>query len=322
MHEEPQPVPGPGDALLRVTAVGICGSDLHWVTGSGTTAVDLDEPLVVGHEFAGVAESGKFAGQRVAVDPAIACGTCEYCEEGNPNLCLNLRFAGPEAEDGALREYMAWPEKTMYPLPDALSDVDGVMLEPLGVAVHAVDLGHVKTAMTVGVFGLGPVGLLIMQVARAAGATCIVATEKLPHRLDAAKALGVNYVFQADGGREVDEILKATGGKGVDVAFEVCNDNSGVEAAVGAVKAGGTVVLTGIPHDNRTSFTAAVARRKGLTIRMTRRMKHAYPRSIRLVENGVVDVRSLVTHRFPLSEYEQAFEVARKREGLKVIIEV
>ena len=322
LHEEAQPVPGPGDVLLRVTAVGICGSDLHWVTGSGTTAAVLDKPLVVGHEFAGVVESGDLAGRRVAVDPAIACGECEHCLEGNPNLCLNLRFAGPEAEDGALREYMAWPEKTLYPLPDALTDIDGVMLEPLGVAVHAVDLGHLRTAMTVGVFGLGPVGLLMMQVARAAGATCIVATEKLPHRLEAARALGANHVFQADGGREVDEILKVTGGKGVDVAFEVCNDNSGVEAAIGAVKAGGTVVLTGIPGDNRTSFTAAVARRKGLTFRMTRRMKHAYPRSIRLVENGLVDVRSLVTHRFPLAQYEQAFAVARRREGIKVIIEL
>ena len=175
--------------------------------------------------------------------------------------------------------------------------------------------------MTVGVFGCGPIGLLILQVARAVGATALFATEILPHRLEAARAMGATAAFQADNGREVAEIMTCTGGRGVDVAFEVGLDNSTVDAAIGAARPGGRVVLIGIPAEERTSFTASAARRKGLTMAMVRRMKNVYPRAMRLVQHGLVDPRPLVTHRFPLGEFKQALEMAERREGLKIIIE-
>jgi L-iditol 2-dehydrogenase len=321
LHDEPKPDPGPGEVLLRVTAVGVCGSDLHWLTEAGIGDAKLRQPLILGHEFAGIIESGEQRGQRVVADPAISCGTCEFCLEGNPNLCTAIRFAGHDAEDGAFREFMPWPAQFLHPIPDSLTEADGVILEPLGVAIHAVDLGHVKPGMAVGIFGCGPIGLLTLQVARAAGATTIIATERLPHRLEAARAMGATNVFPADGGRESDEILRLTGGKGVDVAFEATEENDGVEAAIESARPGSRVVLIGIPSDDRTAFTASVARRKGLTIKLTRRMKHTYPRAIRLVEGSLVDVRSLVTHRFPLADFDRAFSVAQRREGLKVIIE-
>jgi L-iditol 2-dehydrogenase len=321
LRDEPEPVPGPGEALLRVTAMGLCGSDLHWLSEAGIGDARLQEPLVLGHEFAGVIESGERRGQRVAVDPAVPCGVCEFCLEGNPNLCSALRFAGHGTEDGALRQYMAWPTRCLHPLPNSLTDADGVMLEPLGVAIHAVDLGHLKTGMTAGVFGCGPIGLLVLQVARVAGATHVIATDKLPHRLEAARSLGATAVFQAAGGRESAEVLAATDGKGVDVAFEAAGENEAVETAIAAARPGARVVLIGIPADDRTAFTASLARRKGLTIKLTRRMKPVYPRAIRLVESSMVDVRSLVTHRFPLEEFDKAFSTAQRREGLKVIIE-
>jgi len=174
----------------------------------------------------------------------------------------------------------------------------------------------------VGVFGCGPVGLLVLQVARAAGATHLIATDKLVHRLQAARSLGATVVFQAADGQEVADVIGATANRrGVDVAFEAAGDNEAVEAAIEAVRPGGRVVLVGIPADDRTAFTASTARRKGLTIKLSRRMKHVYPRAIRLVESGMVDVRSVVTHRYPLEEIDQAFSVAEKREGLKVIIQ-
>lgn len=321
MHDEPEPAPGRDELLLRVTAVGLCGSDLHWLSEAGIGDAQLEQPLVLGHEFAGIVASGPRRGQRVAADPAVSCGACDFCQEGDPNLCAVLRFAGHGTEDGALREVMAWPAGFLHPLPDALTGADGVMLEPLGVAIHAVDLGHVQPGMTAGVFGCGPIGLLVLQVARAAGATTLIATEPLRHRLEAARALGATAAFEADSGRESTEILALTGGKGVDVAFEASQENGAVEAAIAATRPGGRVVLIGIPSDDRTAFTASVARRKGLTIVLARRMKHAYPRAIRLVESGLVDVRSLVTHRFPLVEFDRAFSAARQREGLKVIIE-
>lgn len=322
LHTEPDPVPGPGEALLRVTAVGLCGSDLHWFVEAGIGDAQLARPLVLGHEFAGVIENGERRGERVAVDPAVPCGACQFCLEGNPNLCAALRFAGYETEDGALREYVAWPTRCLYSLPDSLTDADGVMLEPLGVAIHAVDLGHLKTGMTVGVFGCGPIGLLVLQVARAAGATRLIATDKLPHRLEAARSFGATAVFQATDGQESAEVLAATNGRGVDVSFEVAGENEAVETAIAAAKPGGRVILVGIPAEDRTAFTASLARRKGLTIKLSRRMKRVYPRAIRLVESGMVDVRSLVSHRFPLEEFDRAFSIAHRREGFKVVIEL
>jgi L-iditol 2-dehydrogenase len=319
LHDEPIPSPGPGDALLRVTAIGVCGSDLHWFAEAGIGDARLDAPLVLGHESAGVIEDGMRRGERVAIDPAIPCQACEYCLEGNPNLCVSLRFAGHGSDDGSMREYLTWPTRCLHTLPDTLSDADGAMLEPLGVALHAVDLGQLKVGMTVGVFGCGPIGLLILQLARLMGAVSLIATEKLPHRLEAARAFGAIAIQAADG-EEAAQVWAATGKRGVDVAFEAAGDNYAVETAIAVTRPGGRVVLVGIPAEDRTAFTASTARRKGLAILLSRRMKNTYPRAIRLVQAGQVDVRSLVTHRFPLEEAASAFRLAEKREGIKIIL--
>ncbi len=305
LHDEPVPEPGPGELLVRVTAVGICGSDLHWFGEAGIGDARLQKPLILGHEFSGIVAGGERQGQRVAVEPAIACHTCEYCQRGNPNLCENLRFAGHGSQDGALREYIAWPEECLFPLPDSLSDADGVMLEPLGVAIHAIDLAHLRVGMTVGVFGCGPIGLLIVQLARLAGAARVLVTEPLPHRLDMAMRFGAEQ-WMPD--------------QPVDVAFEVAGEDEAVETAIGAVKPGGRVLLAGIPANDRISFQAAIARRKGLTLKLVRRMKFTYPRAIQLVQSGKVDLHSLITHRFPIEKAQEAFTLAHHREGLKILI--
>ncbi|OGO27242.1 MAG: hypothetical protein A2Z16_02885 [Chloroflexi bacterium RBG_16_54_18] len=318
LHNEPEPVPVEGESLLQVKAVGICGSDLHWFAEGGIGDVQLEYPLVLGHEFAATADGG----ERVAVDPTIPCGQCELCQKGHPNLCTQVNFAGHGSQDGALRELMTWPQNCLYHLPDALSDADGAMLEPLGVALHAIDLGKLQVGMSVGVFGCGPIGLLIVQLARLSGAAQIIATDKLVHRVEAAKSFGVHQAILAGAGHELSEIRAATNGRGVDVAFEVAGEQDAVEVSAAAVLPGGKVILVGIPADDRTSFPASVVRRKGLTIKWVRRMKHTYPRAIELVSKGLVDVRSLVTHRFPLEKTAEAFAVAQRREGLKVMVEI
>jgi L-iditol 2-dehydrogenase len=243
LQDEPIPAPGPGEVLVRVKAAGVCGSDLHWFTEGGIGDTRLSRPLILGHECAGVTETG----ERVAVDPAIPCGKCEFCLEGNPNLCEAIHFAGHDQDDGALREYIAWPARCLFSLPDRLSDAEGVMLEPLGVALYAVDLAGLRPGMSVGVLGCGPIGLLILQLARLSGATQLIATDKLPHRCDAARSLGATSVFQAEGGPENAKILAATHKRGVDVAFEVAGENEAVETAVAVTKPGGRVLLVGIP---------------------------------------------------------------------------
>lgn len=318
IHDEPVPVPGEGEKLIRVRAVGVCGSDLHWFSEAGIGDAQLKHPLILGHEFAGETEDG----QRVAIDPAIPCGVCEFCIQGNPNLCSSLIFAGHGEQDGGLQECIAWNVKSLHAIPDSFTYADGAMLEPLGVAIHALDLGKLKAGMTVGVFGCGPIGLLIVQAARLAGAANIIATDILPHRLDAAKSFGANPALLAADGSHLDEIRAATKGRGVDIAFEAAGKQEAVDDAFDAVLPGGKVILAGIPDDDRTSFSASTARRKGLTIKLVRRMKHTYPRAIDLVSRGLVDVRSLITHRFQLDQAVEAFQVAARREGLKVIIEL
>jgi L-iditol 2-dehydrogenase len=266
----------------------------------------------------------------VAIDPAVPCGHCEFCEHGHPNLCSKLIFAGHGKHDGALREWLTWSERSLFPIPDSISYEEGAMLEPLGVAMHTVDLGNVKPGMSVGVFGCGPIGLLVIQMVKLSGASNIIATDKLVHRVEAAKALGASYAFLVEDGREpekpalstLERIRAATSGRGVDVAFDAAGTPDAVDMAFATVSVGGNVILAGIPDDDKTSFTASAARRKGLTIKLVRRMKHTYPRAIELVSKGLVDVRSLVTHRFPLEQSAEAFRVAQRREGLKIIIEV
>jgi L-iditol 2-dehydrogenase len=321
LHDEPIPTPSYNEVLIRVKAVGICGSDIHWASDGSTGETTLNKPLVLGHEFGGVVEGGNMDGLRVAVDPNVPCDTCEYCLHGHPNLCPDHDFAGHPPHDGALREFMAWPMKAVIPIPDFISDEDAAVLEPLGVAIHTVDLGHIRPGMIVGVYGCGPIGLLTIQVARAAGASEIIATDVLPHRLEAAKAMGANRVYLASPqGDERMPILVDTHKEGVDVAFEAAGENVAVETAIETAKPGGRVVLCGIPAVNEISFKASSARRKGLSIMMVRRMKHVYPRAIKMVEVGQVDVRSVVSHRFSLEQASQAFDLALQRQGLKIII--
>lgn len=311
IHDEEIPVPQAGEALLRVTAVGICGSDIHWFAEGTTGSANFSAPFVLGHEFAAVVESGELKGTRVAVEPHVPCGRCEFCAAGNPNLCPHHYFAGQAPQDGALREYMCWPENMLFPLPDNVSDAAGALLEPLGVAIHTVDLGKLRVGQRVGVFGCGPIGLMVVQLARLMGAVEIVATDKLPHRLEAAEKMGATAVFAADNVADLPE---------VDVAFEVAGAQGAVNSAVESCRPGGRVVLCGIPSDDTTTFKASTARRKGLTVKFVRRMKHTYPRAIRLVASGRINLDAFVTQRYPLTEGATAFREAEARNGLKVVI--
>jgi L-iditol 2-dehydrogenase len=320
MTDDPKPVPGPGEELIKVSAVGVCGSDAHWYTEARVGNVLLTQPLILGHEFSAVIASGPRSGTRVTVDPALPCGKCEYCLEGKPNVCPNIQFAGTGDFDGSLREYMTWPSSALIPLPDTVSDVEGALLEPLGVALHAMNLAKMTPGMTAGVYGCGPIGLLVIQLARLAGAVEIYATDKIPARLEAAKAMGATHTYLADG-HESQSILSATGGRGLDVTFEAAGDHGAVETAVLTAKPGGKFVMIGINADDRTIFPASPARKKGLTILIVRRMKNVYPRAIQLVAAGLVDVKSLVSRCFPFEEYDEAFRQAEARAGLKMVIE-
>ncbi|HEY3734079.1 MAG TPA: alcohol dehydrogenase catalytic domain-containing protein [Streptosporangiaceae bacterium] len=312
--EDPPRVPA-GSSLVRVSAVGLCGSDLHWFTEGAIGDAQLGgRPLVLGHEFAGVVEGGPLDGRRVAVDPAIPDFACEPCLEGNHNLCLHLKFAGHGSTDGGLREYVAWPDRRLHPIPDSVSDAGGAVLEPLGVALHAFDLGHVKVASSVAVVGCGPIGLLMIQVARASGARRVLAVEPLPHRRAAARSLG------ADAALTPAEAAESAAAGQVEVAFEAAGTDDAVDTAMRLARPGARVVLAGIPDADSTTFSASLARRKGLTLVLVRRMKEMYPRAISLAERGLVDLDAVVGASYPITETAAALTEAAARTGLKVIV--
>lgn len=322
LHTEPLPEVPEGSSLVRVASVGLCGSDLHWYSDGGIGDATLRSPLVLGHEFSGVIEGGPRNGERVAVDPAIPCRRCETCADGNRNLCPEVVFAGHGSTDGGLREYVAWPDRHLITIPNTISYDAAAVLEPLGVAVHAIDLGHIRLGATVAVIGCGPIGLLLLQAVRTAGAARVVAIEPLPHRREAARRFGADAVLDIGEARDPSLFYDALTPRGADVVFDVVGSTAAIDTAMHAARPGGRVVLVGIPDDDRTEFTASIARRKGLTIAVVRRMKDVYARSIQLVVSGAVDATSLVTHRFELTQADAAFRSAAAREGLKVVVDL
>jgi L-iditol 2-dehydrogenase len=319
--EETIPAAQAGEVLLKVASVGICGSDVHWYSEGGIGSDTLSRPLVLGHEFSAYIMEGPHAGQLVAVDPALACGKCEFCLEGKPNVCPNVRFAGHGKIDGGLREHIAWPSEALFPLPKSISPAEGALLEPMGVAVHATRLVPTEPGMTVGVYGCGPIGLLTIQMARLSGASRIFATDKISSRLEMAREMGATDILLADGS-EGQTILKETHNRGVDVAYEAAGAHPAVETAMVTAKPGGKVVIIGITSDDRTEFPASPARRKGLTLYICRRMANVYPTAIRLVSTGQVDLKPLISNRYSLANSDKAFQEAEARTGLKIVVDI
>lgn len=327
--------PGPGEALVEVGVVGVCGSDLHTYLDGRIGDTDVPSPLVMGHELMGrVLAVGEGAtdlehrplavGARVAVDPTIPDRTHEQYELGNPNLAVEA-FLGLYPTDGGLQERIRVPASACFPVPDSVSDDAAALMEPLGVALHAVNLAHVHLGDSVAVLGSGPIGLLIQRLAREAGAGAVYAFDRFGWRVEKARAWGASEAGLVEDAHDpIAAVDRWTAGRGVDVAVEAAWADESVAVAAEAARLGGRLVLAGIPGDDRLTLKHSTARRKGLTIAMVRRMKHSYPRSLRLISQGVVALDELVSHRFALGRTADAFAAnARYDEGvLKVMVDV
>jgi L-iditol 2-dehydrogenase len=313
VEEWPHPgAPGGGEVLLRVAATGVCGSDLHPYETGTIGSTQLEAPLVLGHEFAGVIEElgagvELTVGARVAVDPAWTCGQCQECASGNPNLCRKQRFCGLYPDHGSLCQWIIVPAKACHAVPDAMTLEEAALLEPLGIALHATDLARIRVGSTVAVLGAGPVGLSVIQTVQLAGASRVYVSERLPWRLEMAEKFGA---------------VALPPNVEVDVTIEVAWANESVQQAMETTRPGGTVVLVGIPFEDRVEFPHSLARRKGLTILFSRRMKHVYQRAMKLVASGKVDVKSMITHRFSLEQAPEAFAMNAKYQDnvMKVMI--
>lgn len=296
-----------GEVSVKVAAVGLCGSDLHYYKDGGIGSAKIVEPFVPGHEVSAyvpvdLPQLGLKRGALVAIDPNLACGQCEFCARGHHNLCPNVRFLGSPPVNGAMTEEICVSQSQIVPLPQGFSPLDGVMLEPLGVAIHAVDLARPRLLESVAVVGCGPIGLLTLQLLKLAGVGDRMAVDLLAHRRAAAARLGATWV-----GGSVEELQAATNGSGCELVIEATNSPNGFQDAALAAKIGGRVVIVGIPDGDQYSLRASDVRRRGLSIKFARRMGDVYPRAIELVDRRLVDVASMVTGRFALDEAPDVF---------------
>ncbi|RPI82857.1 MAG: NAD(P)-dependent alcohol dehydrogenase [Chloroflexi bacterium] len=330
IETRPVPTPREGEVLLKIAAVGVCGSDVHYYNEGRIGHQVVTEPIIMGHEFSawvvqfGEGVGGLQKGQFVAVDPAISCGHCEQCVLGHPNLCPKVKFCGTPPVNGVFAEYAVMPAANCFPLPEGFSPEEGALLEPLGVALHAVRLSHMKPGDTVAILGAGPIGLLIGAVAKSAGASAVYMTEPIPDRRNFATNYCADVSIDPGNQDPAAEIKRLTGGRGVDLAFEAAGARETPQQAAEVVRIGGKVILAGIPADDEISLNASTVRRKGLTIKLVRRMAHTYPAAIRMVEKKMINLKPLITHRLPLTGVGQAMDMLTSyKDGvIKAVIEM
>lgn len=325
LRSRDRPQPGASDVLVDVSDVGICGSDVHWYDHGRMGDRIVEEPLVLGHESAGqVVEIGRdvdsvAVGDEVAIEPGVPCRRCEYCRGGQYNLCRDVEFMATPGTDGAFREYVAWPADFVHTLPPSVSTREGALCEPLSVGIQAVRRADVDVGDTVLVMGAGPIGTLAMDVAKAAGATNLIAVDIVPAKLDRAADRGADLTIDA---REsnVTEAVRAEFGAGVDVAIEATGAPPAIEAALDAPRPDGTVVLVGLAPDETVPVDTFELVRRQVDVRGSYRFANTYPAAISLLESGEVDAAGTIDFEMSLNRIGDAFERAKEPDAIKGLI--
>jgi L-iditol 2-dehydrogenase len=329
MREMPAPVAEADELLIEVAACGICGSDVHGLDGSTGRRIP---PIVMGHEAAGkVVEVGSGVqgfevGDRVTFDSTVYCGRCAYCLKGEVNLCDQRQVIGVSCKEfrraGAFAEYLTVPARIAYRLPDSFTFPQAAMLEAVSVALHGVAVAEMKDGETVLVIGAGMIGLLLLQAARAAGCSRVVVCDLDATRLALAESLGADRTILASGDSVVEEILRETGGSGVDVVLEAVGREETIGVAIDCVRKGGTVSLVGnISPQILLPLQKVVSRQ----IRLQGSCASAgeCEEAIRLIAGGAIQVDALITAVAPLSEGASWFERLHAREPnlMKIVLD-
>ena len=329
LEEMDIPVPKDDEALIKLKAVGVCGSDVHFYETGRIGDFVVTDPLVLGHECAGeVVRVGKDvknfqAGDRVAIEAGVPCRKCNYCRLGRYNLCADVIFLATPPFHGAFREYIAHPEDFLFKLPDGMSFEEGAMIEPLAVGVYAAQRGDVNIRDTVAIIGAGPIGLMTLQAVLARGAAEVLITEIEPFRLEFAKKLGASVVVNARKEDPVQKTLEYTNG-GADVVMEAIGLPETIRQSIKMARPGGTIVWIGMPTVDQIPIRAVEAICKEVDIRGVFRYANAYQPAIKLVETGKINVKSMITVSFTLDQVQEALEYPGKRPGtcIKVMVEI
>jgi len=303
------------EVLLRIDAVGICGSDVHYYKTGRIGALVVEFPWVLGHECCGtVLEVGAEArglkvGQRVAIDPLVVCGRCDQCLAGRKHTCRNQKFLGcPGQKAGSLCERMVMPAECCFPLPEGMTDEQAVLTEPLAIGVYASRLASAAPGGKVGGLGTGPVGLCTLLAVKAAGPCTAYATDLIDARLDVARRCGADWTGNPRGRDVVADILQAEP-LGLDFVFECAGEQETYDQCLELLAPGGTLLAIGIPEANEIRFSMDRMRRKELRLQNVRRQNECVADAIAMVADGAIEVEPLATHHFPLEQTAAAFEL-------------
>ena len=318
------------EVLVEIEYVGICGSNLHmFLYGATTPPEDPNTKLVLGHECAGtVIKIGENVtqvkmGDRVVLEPGIPCGKCKYCLSGRYNLCPDVSFLDVQPDYyGAMRKFVEFPEQWLHILPADMSTLEGALVEPAAVGMHAAEVAGVKPGKKIAILGAGCIGLMTLQACRIMGASEIVVVDMIPKRLDMAEKLGAMATAnskEADAVRTVRELL---GAYGADIVFETAGAKATAMMTTQMVSRGGKIMIVGtIPGETPINFLSI---NREVTIQTVFRYANNYPMTIEAISSGRFDVASLVTNEYAYEDVQRAFEesLSRKAEIIKGVIRV
>ena len=317
IREVPDPVlVNQNDVKIKMSVVGVCGSDVHYFTQGKIGSQVVQYPFPVGHEGAGVViETGRSVkrvrtGDVIAIEPAITCGECDQCLSGRPNTCRKLRFLGcPGQAEGCLSEYIILPEGSCIPLHKGLTADDGVISEPIAIGVYSVKTSMPLKGRKVGILGFGPIGMSVMLAAMAEGASGIFVTDKIDERLSLASKEGALLALNPLKGDIVKAILEQEP-LGLDVVFECCGQQDAFDQGIELLKPGSKLMVVGIPEFDKWIMSVDRTRRKEITVQFVRRQSNCTEDALEMIRTRKIDVSNMITHRFPFKNAKEAFDLA------------
>jgi len=330
MKDIPEPmIVNPIDVKIKMSVLGICGSDIHYYTKGQIGTQKVDYPFTVGHEGAGtVVETGPSVkrvkpGDRIAIEPAMPCWECDQCLAGRHHTCRKLKFLGcPGQAEGCLMEYIIMPEKSCFLLDNKLTPDHGSISEPMAIGVYTVKKSGGVKDKKIGIFGFGPIGMSVMLASKAEGADKIYVTDKIDERLAISKK--ENSALTGNPLKEdiVKKILRDEP-TGLDIIFECCGQQDAFDQAIEVLKPGGKLVVVGIPEFNRWSMSVEKTRRREISLQFIRRQVDCVKPALEMMKSGLISVENMVSHRFPFNKTDEAFDlVADYKDGaMKVMID-
>jgi len=316
LREIPAPeIKSPHDVLLKITAVGVCGSDIHYYKTGKIGSQVVEYPFTVGHECAGVVEKVGASvkrvapGDLVAIEPAMSCGQCDQCCSGRPHTCRRLKFLGcPGQAEGCLAEYLVMPEQCCFPVGKNMNAGQAALSEPLAIGFYAAKKAQPLKGAGIAILGCGPIGLSVMVCARAFGAARIFATDLINERLEVAGKNGADWRGNPEGQNIVEQISQQRPLL-LDTVFECCGKQEALDQAIELLKPGGKLMLLGIPETDKISFVIDKARRKEICIQNVRRQCECLQPTLSLMEKGRLNADFMITHRFGLAKTKEAFDL-------------